>query len=431
MKHGKIVGVSLVAIVAAGSLASCSTDGGSSSGGIELTVWHNTADTDAVLSIYEDYEKATGNTINLVDITSDGFEEATLTKWATGDRPDILEYHGFTAGIDQLGGGQNFISLEGMPFIEASGGLYDVAGRGSDGNVYAAITSFPEVWGLFYNKQVLADNGLEPATTQAELVEQCKVLSAAGIPTIAESGGSSWPPQAIPLMESASLAPAGWSQDVLDKKTTIDADDSPMLAGIQAFEDLLDDGCMNEDITTTTFEAAVSKVYTGEAAYQPLHSNIINVYVDAAGGDNELLGQTVGFSALGADEPTVAVNPGPIGTFLVPKTGDSAKEEAAKEFIEFVTGEHYATYVKDSGTFPVIEGVDDPTDVSPLLLEVKAAYDSGKQVGFINGNVPGGMQGQAALLSELIAGQKSAKDVASALQSQLATAAKAQGLSGW
>ncbi|MET0885118.1 MAG: hypothetical protein ABWX92_01585, partial [Mycetocola sp.] len=146
MKHGKIASAALVALVAAGSLASCSADEGSGSGGIELTLWHNTSDTDAVLKIYDDYEKATGNTINLIDVTSDGFEEATLTKWATGDRPDILEYHGFAAGIDQLGGGQNFVSLEGMPFIEASGGLYDVAGRGSDGNVYAAITSFPEVW---------------------------------------------------------------------------------------------------------------------------------------------------------------------------------------------------------------------------------------------------------------------------------------------
>ncbi|GAB3600625.1 ABC transporter substrate-binding protein [Microbacterium tumbae] len=421
----------VVAALAATALTGCSPDSGSTGEGVTLTLWHNSQDSEAILDLYKAYEEESGNTIELVPISSDGFEEATLSKWASGDRPDILEFHALPALIDQLNGPQNLQDLSDMDFVAASGSLYDIGGRGSDGKVYAAITSFPEVWGLFYNKSVLAEHGLEPATTREELLDQCAVLSAAGVTTLAESGASIWPPQALPLMESGATAPEGWPQSVIARDASIDDGDSPVLDAVESYSDLIDEGCVNDDITTATFEDSVSKVFNGEAAYQALHSNIVPVYLDAAGGDEAALDAAVGFTAYSVGEPGTAVNPGPIGTYLLPKSGDDAKEAAARDFLEFATGEHYQTYVDESGTFPVLEGATDPEDASPLMLSIKAAYDQGPQYGFINGAIPGGMQGFAALLSELIAGQKTPEEVAATLQSQAATAAKAQGLEGW
>src|SRR5690606_29492017 len=124
------------------------------------------------------------------------------------------------------------------------------------------------------------------------------------------------------------------------------------------------------------------------------------------------------------------LNPGVIGTYLLPKTRDSAREAAAREFVEFVTGDHYAEYIEASGTFPVLEGVADPSTATPLLLEIKAAYD-GPVAGMIFGALPGGLSGIFPLLSELIVEQKTPEEVAASLQSQLADAAAAQGLPGW
>lgn len=428
MRHRRLIAIAATAAIAAGTLAACSTDAGD--GSVTLTVWHNSQDPQAVLDTYAAYEQASGNKLELVSISSDGFEDATLTKWATGDRPDILEFHATQSFIALLNPTENLQDLSDESFVARSGNIYDIGGRGTDGNVYAAITNFPEVWGLYYNKEVLAANGLEPAGTFDELLDQCAVLSAAGIPTLAESGASVWPPIAMNALLAAEGSTTQWVEKVLDRTAALDDADSPWLEAFTQYRDLLDSGCMNSDVTSATFENSVTSVFEGAAAYQALHSNIAPVYLDAAGGDAELLGETVGFTAFGNTEKVAMLNPGPIGSYLLPKTGDSAREAAAREFLEFVTGEHYQTYIDESGTFPIIDGAQDPAATTPLLLDIKAAYD-GPSTALGAARLPSGLGGIFPLLSELIVGQKTPKEVATALQQQVADAATAQGLPGW
>lgn len=421
-------------VAAAGLLLSgCSGNdgGGGKDGSVTLTLWHNTQDPKAVLDMYAAYEKASGNKIDLVPITSDGFEDATLTKWASGDRPDILEFHATSDYVMQLNPTENLNSLDGMSFIKASGSLYDLGGRGADGKVYAAITNFPEVWGLYYNKKLLADNGLEPAKTIDDLAKQCEVFNKAGIPMLAESGGSLWPLVAVTLMSASSIAPSGYGESVAKKKAAVNDSDGPLVEALTAYKKLIDANCAVKDITTATFENSVDRVYSGQAVYQAIHSNIAPVYLDAAGGDAKKLSDTVGFTALGFKKQTVFVNPGPIGTYFVPKTGNAAKEKAAKEFIEFATGEYNQTYINNSGTFPILEGIKDPTDAGGLMLDIKKAYDSVPQVKNFADGVPGGLGPMINLMSELVVNQKTPQQVADAIQKNAETAAKAQGLAGW
>lgn len=46
---------------------------------------------------------------------------------------------------------------------------------------------------LYYNKKIFADNGLQPPTTEAELIEDSKKLSAKGIVPLAVDGRDGWP----------------------------------------------------------------------------------------------------------------------------------------------------------------------------------------------------------------------------------------------
>lgn len=48
---------------------------------------------------------------------------------------------------------------------------------------------------LFYNKKVLADNGLQPPKTWAELASQSKTLADAGVTPVAVGGADKWPTQ--------------------------------------------------------------------------------------------------------------------------------------------------------------------------------------------------------------------------------------------
>jgi raffinose/stachyose/melibiose transport system substrate-binding protein len=327
--------------------------------GVTLTLWHNTQDTPGVLALYKAYEKASGNTISLVDIPADGFETATLTKWASGDRPDILEYHPGLADLEHFNPSQNFIDLSNEAFVKQSS-IYEIGGRASDSKVYAAITTFPETWGVYYNKKLLADHGLKPATSFDELRAQCGVLSKEGITTMHEAGSSGWPVAVDPLIYASTIARPGYIADVMAHKAKLNDPDSPMLAGYKDWVERKDAGCFNSDLTTATFEAGAKAVYEGKAAYQLIHSNIAAVYLDEAGGDKAKLDETVGFVAVGAKTQKTTVDAGPIGTYMLPKTGDGAKEAAALDFIRFVTGPGYANYIQTSGTFPVVNGVPDP-----------------------------------------------------------------------
>ncbi len=165
-------------IVAVGSTIMLGGGVAATAAGVTLTIWHNTQDTQGVLALYKAYEKASGNTLSFVDIPADGFETATLTKWASGDRPDILEYHPGQADLDHFNPSQTMVDLSSEAFVKQSS-IYEIGGRASDGKVYAAITTFPETWGVYYNKKLLADHGLQPATTFDQLKAQCAVLSSA------------------------------------------------------------------------------------------------------------------------------------------------------------------------------------------------------------------------------------------------------------
>jgi raffinose/stachyose/melibiose transport system substrate-binding protein len=397
--------------------------------GVTLTVWHNTQDTPGVLGLYKAYEKASGNTLSLVDVPADGFEAATLTKWASGDRPDILEYHPGASDLDHFNPSQNFIDLSNEAFVKQST-IYDIGGRASDGKVYAAITTFPEVWGLYYNKKVLADHGLKPATTFDEVKAQCAALSKVGIATMHEAGASMWPVGVDPLIYASTIARPGYVADVLAHKAKFNDPDSPMLAGFKDWSERKAAGCFNSDMTTATFEGGAKAVYEGKAAYQLIHSNIAAVYLDEAGNDKAKLDEKVGFVAIGAKEQKTTVDAGPIGSYMLPKTGDNAKQAAALDFVRFVTGPGYADYIKASGTFPIVNGVPDPA-ASGLMKDIKAAYDKGPRVTLMNQNVPGAFSGGLQVASEHAVGQLTSQQAVDQLQQGVVEAAQAQGLSGW
>lgn len=426
-------GLALALVATTGLLLSGCTPGGSSDGGsVTLTIWHNTQDSDAVNGLYTAYEQASGNKIELVNIPADAFESTVLTKWTAGDRPDVLEYHVAPSFLQQLNPTENMVDLSDESFVAKSGDAYGTAGRGADGKVYMAITTFPETWGLYFNKNVLGDLGLEPATTFPELEAQCAALKGAGVIPINQAGGSNWPPTVMPLLYATSAAPDGWVDDVLAKKAKINDPDSPELAGYNAWQSLKDAGCFNDDYTTSTFEDSASRVYKGEAAYDMIHSNIASVYLDAAGGDVAALDAAVSFTALGATEKETAVTYGPIGSFGVPKNDDPAKQEAALEFVRFITGDGYAQYIKDSGTFPIIDGAPDPENPSELVLAIKAAYDEGPLVTLLGQRIPAGLGGNGgAFFQQFAVGQLTAQEVVDKLQDEFEAAAKAQGIEGF
>ncbi|MFI6482534.1 ABC transporter substrate-binding protein [Nonomuraea sp. NPDC050663] len=416
----------LLGAVIALSLVGCgSTAPAEETGQVKLTLWHNSADPAPLLEMYKKFEKQSGHTIELISIPSDGFEDTTQTKWATGERPDILEYHATVSGLLALNPAENLRDLSGEAYIARSGDLYQAAGS-VNGKVYAAITGFPQVFGLYYNKKLLP----EPPKSFAELSTACASLKSSGVTPVFEAGGSIWPTQILPILYLADANQANaYGKAIAGHSSTLADSGSPFVAGLSAYAKLKADGCFNKDIVTAKFEDSMKALVTGKAAMVAQHSDMLPALLAAAGGDQKTVDENVGFVGLSSAKPLVTYAPGPIGTFYLPKTGDAAREKAALDFVRFMTGPAYAEYIAASKTFPVLKDVPDPEGVSSVLQDVKKAYDTGAVIAF-NSDIPG-MGGLAQLMSELIAGQKDPQTAATQLQSQVEQAAKAAGLPGW
>lgn len=393
-----------------------------------ITIWHNTADSPAVLNLYENFTAATGIEIELVDIPADAFQSTITTKWGTGDRPDVLEYHPDFQPMLALNPAQTMQDLTDMDFVAKSGNLYDNSGS-YEGRVYAAITGFPSIFAIFYNKAALETAGAEPPQSFADLSAICTALEGTGIAPIYESGASLWPTQLLVSQYIADLDIGGeYSNRIATNQAKLTDEGGPFLEGLHAYVDLRDQGCFNDDYSTGTFEKALASVFAGESAMTALHSDVYPQLLAAAGEDHQLLSDTVGFVTVASSSPVGMYIPGPLGTFYAPKTGDSAKEAAALAFIEYATGEGYGQLLADSNGVPMIEGYPQPTGRTELQESFEAAFD-GAQTALLS-RVPG-FGAFPVEMGKLLNGETTPEQTAENMQAAIEQASKAAGQPGW
>lgn len=421
--------------VATLALTACSSGGGDSEKadtssdaptGVTLTLWHNTADSEALLDLYKAYEDYSGNTIDLVDIPSDSFPMTTQQKWATGDRPDILEWHGNRTDALALNVAENTLDLSDLDFVSRAGSVADVSGN-IDGATYAATLGPLSVAGVFYNKKVLADNGIAVPTSYADLEAACSTLQsgASGVTPLYETGGSGWPQMVLSgwAYMGEYNVDAAYADAVVDGTESLNDADGSFVAGLQQYVDLRDDGCFNADATTAKWEDGVKAVYDGSAAFIAQNTDSVALFDTAANGDTAAVDATIGFAPISATQPVASFAPSPLGTYYVPKTGDETKQRAALDFIEFATGEGYQDYVNEAGIIPTLSGVETP-GLQQLWLDVQNSMDGAALM--VNSAIPGfSVFGEET--AALLAGQETPQQVGDNMQASFEQAQTAIG----
>lgn len=407
------------------------TAAGAAPTGQTLTIWHNSASPKPYIDLFQRWATKTGNKINLVAIPADGYETTTTTKWAAGERPDLMEYHA-TSLFLALNPSQNLQDLSGEDFVKKAGSLYPAYAT-QNGKIYGAVTVFPTLFGLFYNKQVLAQAGLQPPQNFTDLKNAYTTLKqkSPNIVPIFENGGSSWPTQILPAMYLNDWQKDdAFGQSVISKKATMDDPNGPFVEALTTYQNFLKDGAFNKDITTGKFEDAIKAVAEGKAAMTALHSGVVPLFNAAFGDDPSKTDSTIGFAYPSKTKAILTGQPGPTGTYYAPKTGNAAKEAAALDFIRYATGEGYQQTTDESKSFPVLSGFKDPSGVQGLNLETKKAYDTGLVPAF-NTNLVGFNAQFDKLMGTIISGQATPQAAAKQAQLQLAQGAKAQKLPGW
>lgn len=183
-------GAAAALVVALAGCAGSSGDDAADSGGdgfegTTLTYWASNQgsslenDAEILQPVLDEFEEQTGITVELEVVPWSDLTNNTLAAAVSGQGPDVLNIGNTNAvtfqstgaflpfddeAFDKIGGRDRFI-----PAALATGG--------AEGQDPTSIPLYSQVYGLYYNKQLFADAGLEPPTTWEELVESAQALT--------------------------------------------------------------------------------------------------------------------------------------------------------------------------------------------------------------------------------------------------------------
>lgn len=425
--------MSATRILATGAAAlslSLMLSGASFAQGVTITLWQNSGDTVAETNMYSAWEAKTGNKIEIVPMPSASFIDGTMTKWGTGSHPDILEWFSDGAFLAGLNPDENLQPLDDMPFIGLSDGLYDRTGIWN-GHVYAVLLRAPVLYGMFFNKQVLADAGIEVPKTYEDLKAACATIKEK-LPDVApifQAGGSSWPLTVLPFnLWGGDFA---YGEKIAYNEAKFGDEGSPFVDALTKFVELQDAGCYNADITTATLEDSARAVVDGKAAFLFQNTSEISSLLSAAGSE-DVMDERLGFSSVGDEQPYANFQSNPLGVYVLPKSGDAAREAAARDFVSWATSEYYQTYINEAKTPPTIQlpGIQQASDVSALQQQVNEFYATAPKEPLFNSNIAGFGE-FVNLMPQLAAKQIDPQQLADRLQAVVTQASMAAGVKGW
>ncbi len=164
------------------------------SGPVTITVMGRKSDLakSYMTSIFEQYEKATGNKIKPVPFVDTEFEATAAEQFAKGDVPDIF-MHFHNADLNRFDVEENFLYLNDQEWVDELTESTLAYCKDNDGNLLGLPYWENSVSGCYYNKTILDSLGLKAAATQEEFDVLCQTLADTGYtPVCWPAKGCSW-----------------------------------------------------------------------------------------------------------------------------------------------------------------------------------------------------------------------------------------------
>jgi len=396
----------------------------------KLTIWYNPDAPKEINMLADGFQEKTGIEVEVVTIPAP-FPSTVLTKWAAGERPDILNWHTGANRLYEVRAEETLQDLSDMEFVGKTMNNY-LDATSLDGKCYGTLLLEPMLIGFWYNKQVFERAGINmPADTPVGhegLLALCEKLKDAGEVPIHSGGGDTWTLQIIPiLMLTEVFNNTDIGNELNTNQTTYT--DERIVQAFEKLKEIHDMGYVNDDFLSATFADQQEKLWDGDAAMVPQVGALGDaIFANQEGGISDVIGyfplsETGNTNVLTFDTGSM--------TMYAPKTGDPAQELAAREFIKYATSEGYQAVLDSTGSQPLLEGFTAPADRPQFKVEAYGTlddYPNGQ--GFSSFVIPS-YGPLPAYLSELVAGTKTAEEVGAAMQLDHEASAKEIGLEGF
>lgn len=237
-----------------------------------------------------------------------------------------------------------------------------------DGDLYALPTEF-NIEGFWYNKQLLADNGIEPPATWDELAAAVEKLAAAGVTPLAAAGKDGWP--VTRLVGDYIVRDLG--PDALQKVADGEAKltDPEYVAAADAVAALGQAGAFGDAVGSIDYNGAMNLFLTGKAAFFYMGSWALANFNDAE--QNQIGVDNVGFAQFPAVEggagsaDQVPANVG-IPVMVTTKNYD---DETTGDWVKCIVENYGDVVLEESGVVSGFAIENAPADLPELTQTVQ------------------------------------------------------------
>lgn len=340
---------------------------------LNLLMPQSGSDREAIYAQIDAFEEKYGVTVNLEEVP-DGDEGENIMKVriATDAMPDIM-VSSVGAKLEQLDPVKNFVDLSGEDFIDnLDDGFKEVVTY--DGGVYAVPSTTANIAGVYYNKPVFEDLGLEIPETWNELMDICEQIKDAGIAPVVAPYEQSSQAQIPFLMNYYYVLQE--NPDFAEQYTANEiklSDNKAFVRGLDKMYQLAVNGYLNDDYLATSYDRASSMLASGEGAMFITRSNCL-ANIESANPDAL---ENIGFFPLPDEDPDVrgVASWMPVSYCI---TKSAKNMDLCKEFLRFIISEEsidvYCETMNPYGLF-LVKGVELPDSVCSALKEAKEYYD--------------------------------------------------------
>lgn len=335
-------------------------------------------------------------------VALDNFNNVLNSQLQAGQGPDIIEVGGEARLLANAG---YLMDLTSQSFV----GKYAQAGLtpySVDGKVYATpLQSWYE--GIFYNKAIFKEHGIEVPKSLDAFIQIHKDLSAKGIKP-QTMGAQSWEPmmkQSIGVVNNEFYSDPA-NKDFDDQFNAGEAKVSEAwLPYVEEWSKVITEGCLTQDMLGLSYDQALDEFATGKAAMWESGPWAVGTILEK---NPEIeLGM---FPIPGLEEGPGWLVGGPGSAFAV-----NAKTEHAEEvmkILEFTaTEEAQLALIKDNAGSSFLTGVE--VDLGDIYTDCEEAFKAGNvyapwTASWISGNPI--VEGYGKSLQEVLAGTKTVKE---------------------
>ncbi|MEV3858985.1 extracellular solute-binding protein [Streptomyces sp. NPDC050095] len=394
--------------------------------GVHLTMWTAQNTVNAPKQVIEAFEKATGASVDTQAIP-DLYEQNVPTKLASGDKPDLMFWQPSISTLPFIQPQQNLLTLDSEPWVGKLGDTEKKLGV-IKGKRYAAIVTSPAMLGVYYNKDVFKKAGITesqlPQSYDQLLDLAHTVKDKTGAAPFYEAGGDKWPLQWQMQVQLTDL-PASWWTGLNENKQKWT--DPVVVKAVTKYKDeLLGAGLAQKNYRTGTFTGSADALWNGDAA-MVLNVTSFQSQLQAKHSTADI-DKKLGWFPISNSSATGMYSPDQTNGVVAFRTGDTKRQNAARQFLDFWLETDYPAYLKAMKIPSVQPGVPSPDGLpGTSQAQIKALPTAS-----------GVFQAKAIVapdthlyLADMIYGKKSPEQVAQAIQDQFAQVAKAQSAPGF